>query len=120
MEGFKLRRLLSLLAATCLLVAVAGCGGSGTPPTSGSSGDVVPPDSSAGNQLAGTGSQGATPPAGGLPRVWAIAAGYDHSLVLLENGDVYVFGANNFGQLGLGDKTMDKYFPGTYCCRGTH
>jgi alpha-tubulin suppressor-like RCC1 family protein len=33
----------------------------------------------------------------------AAAAGTDHSLVLLENGDVYAFGLNQDGQLGLGD-----------------
>lgn len=33
----------------------------------------------------------------------AIAAGRAHSLVLLDNGDIYAFGANGRGQLGLGD-----------------
>ena len=37
-----------------------------------------------------------------LSEVKAISAGGRHSLVLLENGDVYSFGRNRFGQLGLG------------------
>ena len=32
----------------------------------------------------------------------SVAAGGGHSLVLLENGDVYAFGRNEYGQLGLG------------------
>jgi len=40
----------------------------------------------------------------GLDNVKAVAAGGYHSLVLLQNGDVYSFGENNYGQLGLGDK----------------
>jgi hypothetical protein len=42
--------------------------------------------------------------------VVGIAAGSTHSLVLLENGDVYSFGKNAFGQLGLGD-TTDRLTP---------
>ena len=37
-------------------------------------------------------------------RVKAVAAGIYHSLVLLENGEIYAFGNNEKGQLGLGDK----------------
>ncbi|GAB1604862.1 X-linked retinitis pigmentosa GTPase regulator-like [Argonauta hians] len=33
----------------------------------------------------------------------AIAAGFEHSLCLTENGVVYVWGSNSEGQLGLGD-----------------
>ncbi len=33
----------------------------------------------------------------------AISAGFDHSMVLLENGDVYSFGNGEYGQLGHGD-----------------
>ncbi|XP_059170813.1 E3 ubiquitin-protein ligase MYCBP2-like isoform X4 [Physella acuta] len=32
-----------------------------------------------------------------------VAVGLHHTLVLLQNGDVYAFGSNNNGQLGLGD-----------------
>jgi alpha-tubulin suppressor-like RCC1 family protein/formylglycine-generating enzyme required for sulfatase activity len=47
----------------------------------------------------------------GLPgRAIAVAAGEGHSLVLLENGDVYVFGENCWSQLGLGD-TVDRLTP---------
>ena len=35
----------------------------------------------------------------------AVAAGCAHSLVLLANGDVYAFGYNEYGELGLGDTT---------------
>ena len=38
--------------------------------------------------------------------VAAVAAGYTHSLVLLQNGDVYTFGENPYGELGLGDTTL--------------
>lgn len=40
----------------------------------------------------------------------AIAAGGAHALVLLENGDVYSFGRNDAGQLGLGDR-LDRALP---------
>ena len=33
-----------------------------------------------------------------------VDAGFDHSLVLLNNGELYVFGGNDNGQLGLGDQ----------------
>jgi alpha-tubulin suppressor-like RCC1 family protein len=39
----------------------------------------------------------------GLPKVKAIAAGGVHSLALTESGEVYVWGYNASGQLGLGD-----------------
>ncbi len=39
----------------------------------------------------------------GLGPAKAVAAGNSSSFVLLENGDLYAFGYNNRGQLGLGD-----------------
>jgi alpha-tubulin suppressor-like RCC1 family protein len=36
-------------------------------------------------------------------KIVAIAAGFDHSLALDENGKVYATGDNGFGELGLGD-----------------
>lgn len=39
---------------------------------------------------------------GDIP-VTQIACGVHHSVVLLQNGDVYTFGSNSYGQLGLGD-----------------
>ncbi len=36
----------------------------------------------------------------GLGKVQALSAGQEHSLVLLENGDVYGFGRNTWGELG--------------------
>ncbi len=41
----------------------------------------------------------------GIPEVKAVAAGYWHSLILLENGDLYTYGVNNRGQLGSGAPT---------------
>lgn len=38
--------------------------------------------------------------------VKSVAAGQNFSLVLLENGDVYSFGNNSFGQLGQGNWTQ--------------
>jgi alpha-tubulin suppressor-like RCC1 family protein len=37
-------------------------------------------------------------------RILQVAAGWNHSLVLLENGDLYACGYGANGQLGLGDK----------------
>lgn len=37
-----------------------------------------------------------------LPKIKHVAAGHSHSLVLLENGDVYSFGRADYGQLGIG------------------
>ena len=39
----------------------------------------------------------------GLSGVVQVAAGNEHALVLCENGDVYAFGHNRYGQLGTGD-----------------
>jgi alpha-tubulin suppressor-like RCC1 family protein len=40
---------------------------------------------------------------GGLAGVVDVAAGYAHSLALKKDGTVYVWGANDFGQLGIGN-----------------
>lgn len=42
-------------------------------------------------------------------QVLQISRGYDHVLVLLKNGDVYGWGANNSGQLGDGTTTKITY-----------
>ena len=47
----------------------------------------------------------------------AIAAGADHSLVLKNNGDVWVTGRNDLGQLG--DGTLDKKKNRFVCVIGT-
>lgn len=39
-----------------------------------------------------------------------IAAGLHHSVLLTQNGDVYTFGSNQFGQLGTGD-FKNRYTP---------
>lgn len=39
----------------------------------------------------------------GLPKIVSIAAGQNQSFAIDENGDVWVWGRNNVGQLGLGD-----------------
>ena len=46
---------------------------------------------------------------GALFPVKAIAAGNNHSLALMDNGDVYAWGANGYGQLGDGS-AADRYF----------
>lgn len=39
----------------------------------------------------------------------AIAVGYEHCLAISESGDIYVWGANDLGQLGTGDlKPLDR------------
>jgi alpha-tubulin suppressor-like RCC1 family protein len=38
-------------------------------------------------------------------RVQSCAAGYGHTACLTENGDIYTWGFNIYGQLGLGDKS---------------
>jgi RHS repeat-associated protein len=42
----------------------------------------------------------------------AVAAGQNHSLVLDQNSNVWVFGSNDYGQIGSGNKA-DQYFPVT-------
>ncbi len=49
-------------------------------------------------------------PAGSLSGVAAIAAGADHCLALLSNGTVMTWGANGFGQLGVGN-TVNQSIP---------
>ena len=39
---------------------------------------------------------------GGIPKIKALAAGSKHTLLLSEAGDVYSFGGNEYGQLGIG------------------
>ena len=41
----------------------------------------------------------------GTMAVTTVACGYYHTVALGENGLVYVFGRNDYGQLGMGDKT---------------
>ena len=38
-----------------------------------------------------------------LNNIIQISAGYDYSLTLTSDGQIYSFGINNYGQLGLGD-----------------
>lgn len=39
----------------------------------------------------------------------AVAVGYEHTLAVSEGGDIYVWGANDLGQLGTGDlKPLDR------------
>lgn len=40
-----------------------------------------------------------------------IASGFSHNLVLLNNGKVYGFGSNQFGQVGDGTMYYSKYYP---------
>ena len=54
---------------------------------------------------------------GGLGPAKAVSAGAGFSLVLLENGDLYSFGYNNYGQLGLGD-TTDRTQPAKVALSG--
>jgi alpha-tubulin suppressor-like RCC1 family protein len=46
----------------------------------------------------------------GLGKLIAMAAGDHHSLLLNNQGQVFAFGLNDFGQLGLGDK-RDRHTP---------
>ena len=32
-----------------------------------------------------------------------VVCGWDHSFILKESGELFAFGRNNYGQLGLGD-----------------
>ena len=43
-------------------------------------------------------------------RIIKVAAGYDHSLAVTSDGEVYSWGSSNMGQLGLGD-TQEHAFP---------
>ncbi|XP_019603579.2 RCC1 and BTB domain-containing protein 2 isoform X3 [Rhinolophus sinicus] len=42
-------------------------------------------------------------------RVQRVACGYAHTLVLTDEGQVYVWGANSYGQLGIGNKSNLSY-----------
>ena len=44
-----------------------------------------------------------------LNNVSDIYTGYFHSIVITNNGSVYCFGYNNYGQLGLGDLIYNMY-----------
>lgn len=44
-------------------------------------------------------------------RVSQVACSYYHSIVACESGEVFSFGRNDYGQLGLGD-TLDRKLPG--------
>jgi alpha-tubulin suppressor-like RCC1 family protein len=48
----------------------------------------------------------------GIPAVLQIATGYTHSCAILLDGSVKCWGANDYGQLGLGDITSRGYQPG--------
>jgi alpha-tubulin suppressor-like RCC1 family protein len=37
-----------------------------------------------------------------------ICGGYDHTVLLLDEGEVYIWGSNKFGQLGLGKKLEEE------------
>ena len=41
---------------------------------------------------------------GYVPKIALVAAGYGHTLALSDRGDIYAFGMNIKGQLGLGDR----------------
>jgi alpha-tubulin suppressor-like RCC1 family protein len=61
---------------------------------------------SAGPETCGSLSCSRTPvPVGGLTEVKAISASYDHSLALLKNGKVMMWGSNAKGELGIGTPT---------------
>lgn len=45
-----------------------------------------------------------------LPKMKAISTTYSSNLLLADNGDVYAFGSNNLGQLGLNSQT-DAFVP---------
>ena len=41
---------------------------------------------------------------GSQPKIKSCSAGYGHTAALSEKGDLYVWGFNTYGQVGLGDK----------------
>nr|XP_055191779.1 RCC1 and BTB domain-containing protein 2 isoform X2 [Nyctereutes procyonoides]XP_055191780.1 RCC1 and BTB domain-containing protein 2 isoform X2 [Nyctereutes procyonoides]XP_055191781.1 RCC1 and BTB domain-containing protein 2 isoform X2 [Nyctereutes procyonoides]XP_055191783.1 RCC1 and BTB domain-containing protein 2 isoform X2 [Nyctereutes procyonoides] len=42
-------------------------------------------------------------------RIQRVACGYAHTLVLTDEGQVYAWGANSYGQLGTGNKSNQSY-----------
>ncbi len=42
---------------------------------------------------------------GGVENILMLKTGYEHNILIFKNGKVYVWGWNNYGQLGLGDTT---------------
>ncbi|XP_025067554.1 RCC1 and BTB domain-containing protein 2 isoform X2 [Alligator sinensis] len=42
-------------------------------------------------------------------RVQQVACGYAHTLVLTDEGRIYAWGANSYGQLGIGNKNNQSY-----------
>ena len=59
-----------------------------------------------GNSGQGTPPVLAPVPIANLPPILDIAAGFRHSLAVDSTGDLWAFGANFFGELGLGDTTL--------------
>ncbi len=47
----------------------------------------------------------------GVEKFTSIAAGYNHTLALTDTGDIYSWGINDVGQLGLGNKETPKITP---------
>jgi len=45
-----------------------------------------------------------------LPKITAISRGYDHSMALAKDGSIYLWGRNNYGQIGY-DLPNDMYVP---------
>lgn len=41
-------------------------------------------------------------------RILSVSCGWDHTLLALENGRIFVCGSNHFGQLGLGHEEIQK------------
>lgn len=48
-------------------------------------------------------------------KIKQIAGGYGHTMILMKSGELWSCGYNNYGQLGLGNKTTQKTF--TYCLK---
>lgn len=49
------------------------------------------------------------PSLNGFGFFFQVACGYAHTLVLTDEGQVYVWGANSYGQLGTGNKSNQSY-----------